>query len=222
MKKILLIILLLLVTFFIYKTTNKSNYNYTTIGDNLNIFNWNNKYNYNDYLKDYLTNNNLLNNYNGDFARSTFHITDIINFINNNKKIKDLTINQILNKTDILTISIGSNELYYQLDNVKNPTIYIDNILQDMNILFNRIDKYNYKQVFILGYYCTNELYQEDINYTNNILKNISNKYKFTFINTDEIYQKMAKSTSDFLDFNHLTSFHQQISQIIIDNLRNN
>ena len=81
MKKVFLILILFLSWYFIYNNTIDKKIYYLTIGDSLSK--GTNQYGvvsygYNDYVKDYLSSKDLLEDYNQTFTDNDYYITDIM------------------------------------------------------------------------------------------------------------------------------------------------
>ena len=69
----------------------------------------------------------------------------------------------LLKNADIITISIGMNELYYKLSiNNENIYTYMNDMINDLEVLFSLINRYNHKKVFVINYYNVNN-YNKDI-----------------------------------------------------------
>ena len=88
MKKVLLILILFLSCYFIYNQTSDNKLYYLTIGDSLSR--GTNEYGivtygYNDYVKDYLEENNKLEGFNKTFTDNDYRIIDIIKILRHNK-----------------------------------------------------------------------------------------------------------------------------------------
>ena len=195
MKKIIFILILFLSCYFIYNLTIDSKINYLTIGDSLssgiNIYGIK-QYGYSDYVKDYLKEKDKLKNYNDYFTNYDYRITDLLRMIEYNEtKVvngEEYSINQLIKKADIITLSVGMNELYYKL-NVNNENIYnyINDLLEDMKKLLKHIDRFNHKKVFVLGYYNVNSN-QEYINYINSKLKYIVESIGFEYVDLSILF----------------------------------
>ena len=87
MKKILFLLIIIISLFLIYKNNDKT-VDYLDLGDSLSlgINSYGNKtYGYNDYLKNYLDNNNLMHKYNNYFSKANYTIEELTNDIINNK-----------------------------------------------------------------------------------------------------------------------------------------
>ncbi len=171
MKKIILILFLFFLLFscyYIYNITEDNNLYIVSIGDNVaNISNVDNTYINKDY-----------------------HITDLLNIIKYNQENNNqISIHRLLNKADILIISIGMNDIYYKLNNNhKEIYTYLNNIINNYEEILNEISKYNYNQVYILGYYNITNKNNDIFTYINYKLKQITNSYKYTYIDLNSIF----------------------------------
>jgi len=99
------------------------------------------------------------------------------------------SLNRLIKKADIITISLGMNELYYKLEkNNQNIYTYIDNMLKNYDKLLTYINKFHHKRVFVLGYY--NVLgYSNDIfDYANYKLKEICKKHNYIYVNLSSFF----------------------------------
>jgi len=154
MKKVFLILILFISCYFIYNYTINEKVFYLTIGDSLSegvneygII----SYGYNDYVKDYLIANNKLEEFNKVFTDKDYRIRDIINMLSYNEKKENNSLNRLIKKADIITISLGMNELYYKLEkSKKNIYTYIDNMLNDYGKILNYINKFHHNKVSVL------------------------------------------------------------------------
>ena len=199
LKKIILI--LLLISIFLIGINVKDNkISYISIGDGLSKgMNYNNfeSIGYSDYLYNYLKKNNKIELYTKDFSNENNRITDLIDDINNNISIninnKKIYIQNAIKNADILTISIGMNEILYKYGNHVNDGYmysYIDECISDLNKLMKIITKLNNKDIFLLGFYNPtddNEL-DEFIKYTNNKIKDLFSNYKINYVDTYNIF----------------------------------
>lgn len=200
MKKILLLIILL-ITIFISINIKDDKLSYVSLGDGLSKgINQNNyeSYGYSDYLSNYLKQNNKLKLYTKDFTEKDMRITDLIKMIEDNKYTyidnKKLTIQNVIKNANIITISLGMNEILYKYNNEINESYmysYIEEITNDMKKLIKLIKKYNNKKIFILGLYNSKEdtTLNKYIIDANNHLKKISDKENINFINLYDIFK---------------------------------
>ena len=169
-KKVIILSTILITVFTIYVLNIDKKIYYVALGDSLaagqNPYNQIG-YGYSDYVSNYLKENKLLQTYTKEFAKSGYRITDIKNDINENKKIiidgEEKGIKEVLRKTDLLTLSIGANDIFYKLgitnvsnidvDNLLNINSYINETLNDLDQLLNTIQKYFKKDMILIGYY---------------------------------------------------------------------
>lgn len=228
MKKIISILILFLSCYFIYNLTIDNELYYLSIGDGIakGITNEGNVsvYNYADSIKDYLTSKNKLKGFNNSFVDKDYRITDLLRIIKYKEEIvvnnDHISINELLKKADIVTISLGMNELYYKIlvDN-NNIYSYIDGMLNDMKLLLKEVDRYNHKKVIVLGYYNTTNNNKDIFNYVNYKLKNIVNKRGFEFIDLDKIINNNANYFTNNTNFYLNNGGYQKISQIIVEKI---
>ena len=229
MKKVIFILILFLTCYFIHLKTIDHKIYYLSLGDAISKGNtpYNQTgYGYSDYLKDYLKKENKLKSYNKDFTNKDYRITDLINLLEKNEKTivnnKKITINQLIAQADIITISIGMNELYSKIilnnDDLYN---YIDEMIKDLNILFTKINKLNHRKVLVLNYYNTTTELQDVFNYANIKLKDITQTNGFEYI---DIASKLNNNLNFFQDkTNYIPNNvgYYQIYQIIVEKIKN-
>ena len=199
LKKIILIILLISI-FFIGIKVKDNKISYISIGDGLSKgMNYNNfeSIGYSDHIYNYLKKNNKIEIYTKDFSNENNRITDLIDDINNNISIdinnKKIYIQNAIKNTEILTISIGMNEILYKYSNhVNNGYMYsyIDECINDLNKLFKIIKKLNNKNIIFIGYYNPTDDNELDvfIKYTNKKVIELCNEYKINYIDTYSIF----------------------------------
>ena len=167
---------------------------------------------------DYLKKNNKLNSYNDDYTGVDYRITDLINLININYETNNQTINQAIHSADIITISVGMQELYYKINtNDTNIYTYIDKMLEDTEELFTLIRKNNNKKIYMLGYYNTKNTNQDLFNYANIKLKEICQKNKITYIDTQSIFYKNTTYFENPNSFNPNLQGYYKIYEKIIE-----
>lgn len=195
LKKILLLIILV-ITFLITLNYDNDKVSYISIGDGLSKgINYNNyqTIGYSDYIKEYFNNNNKLLNYSKDFTDENNRITDLINNIDNNIEINNITIQNAIKNADIITISVGMNEIMYKYNKNINSRYmynYIDELINDYKLLLNKITKLNKNKIFLLSLYNPKEDKELDnyIKYTNNEIIKLINDYNIIYIDTYKIF----------------------------------
>ena len=194
MKKIIFILFLfflLYACYYIYKVTEDNKLNVLVVGDNM-------------ANNPYLANLGMVNN---DFINEDYHLNDLLNIVKYNQELDNNTsIHQLLKKADILIISIGSNDLYYKLnDNTKKIYTYMNNIISNYDLLLSYIHRYDYKKVYVLGYNNTYDKYNDIFIYINYKLEKMANYYGYTYLNIDKI---------DLKD-----DYYRKIYELIVENL---
>ena len=183
MKKIIFLILVFIIVFLIYTFNINRKIYYLSVGDYLsygidNFGNTTNGYS-----------NNIKNNYKEKLSNyvnysfvEDYKVMDLINDITYNRDVnyngKNYKLQNLLIKSNLITISIGMNDLIYK----RNLTYeYIDNLLDDIDELLMYIRKYNKDKIFFLGFY--NIINNKGIiEYTNRRLENICNRNGVNFI----------------------------------------
>ena len=151
---------IILITIF-FMTRDKQIY-YLSLGDSLAAGQTPNntiEESYGDYVAEYLKDKEVLEFYTKKFSKSGYRSIDLLNDLNNNKKIKidgkKITIKHALIKADIVTLSIGSNDLFYKLnignsfdlDELDNTYEYIDESIKDVNKLLYELETPIYIQM---------------------------------------------------------------------------
>ena len=188
MKKTMFFIIIFVVTFLIYYfNINKKTY-YVSLGDFLS-YGINNMdkvdNNYSNNIKQKYQSN--LQNYVNYSSTDDYRVMDLMNDINYNKTIthnnKEYKIQNLLIKANLITLSIGMNDLIYR----KNLDYdYVDNLLNDIKDLLILIRKYNKDEIYFLSFYNIVGN-QELIDYSNKKIKNICNKNKIKFVDISEL-----------------------------------
>ena len=212
-KKILVIFFIgILLSFIIFKVAYKENTKYLALGDELVLgYSPYGTYNksYVDYFYRYLKSKNNVTLYK-EFCSYDKRIQDIIKDIDELKEIKinnkSININQIIAKSDIITISFGQKEIYELLSsnynkNLKNiDTIYkyIDDYFNDYVLLINKIRRISDSKIYIIGLY--NPLIntnQKTIIKLEEIFNYINKKFKSLEENKNIYYVEISKGMDD-------------------------
>lgn len=200
----------LLVIFFI--TKDKKVY-YLSLGDSLAAGQTPNntiEESYGDYIASYLKDKETLEFYTKDFAKSGYRSIDLLNDLNNNKETevdgKKITIKNALIKADLVTVSIGANDLFYKL-NIGNKFdmnefddiyTYVDETISDVDKLLYELRKSCKEQIMVFGFYnpFTNfssslaNTVEPVILYANTKMENIVRKYDMTYVNIHDTFLK--------------------------------
>lgn len=229
MKKIIFILILFLACYFIYNISLDNKIYYVSIGDFLSkgVNSYGVKVNgYSDYVRDYLYENNRLKEYNNIFCESDYRVTDVLRMIKYNDTReyngKELNINRLIKEADVISLSVGMNELYYKL-NKRDGNIYsyMNELINDMKELLEYINKFNHKRVYVLGYYNTYG-YQEYIDYINIKLKNIVINEGFIYIDLANIFDNNPRLFDKKDSFIPNNQGYLKISEKIVAKIENN
>ena len=226
--KLIIFFIICLIIFLIFKFNNHHNITYISLGDSFALgknsygqFD----YGYSDYVKDYLEKNNKLNKYFKTFSEEDASIKTLYQNISLNKKIKlkdrEFNLKQSLREANILTLTIGINDLIYKLsilDNLDKTSIdkIIKSIEKDFNNLIKEIKKYYPKEIYVVGYY---NIYPENTTYEYAIkeLNKIYIKNKdVIYIDTFELLDNNHKYIPNFLNYYPTAEGYKIISEQII------
>ena len=110
---------------------------------------------YTDYLYKYLKEKYPKITLNKDFIEEDIRIKDLIIKITEPDLNKSKNLSQALKKADIITLSVGSDELFSKLRS--NYTItnmnfsYVDDLLKDTTTLLKEIRKITNKKIYIIN-----------------------------------------------------------------------
>ena len=201
MKKILIIGLVLLSIFLIYLANMDKKVYYVALGDSLEKFYLedNEVYGYSHYIKKYLKDNDLLERYSDDFARVDMRSTDIINDINNNKKITTVkgsfNLKNALIKADLVTLNLNYNDIYsklYDLNVIYNEIYdYIDDLAYDLDNLFKLMREYCKEDIVLVGFYNPFQEASEDVldvfEYLNKKYRDVCLEYGVIYVDISDI-----------------------------------
>ncbi|MBQ6282969.1 MAG: hypothetical protein IJK66_05535 [Bacilli bacterium] len=190
--KILILPMIIIITILILNITKDNKIYYLSLGDELSKGINSNGYEdigYSDLIKEKLK----IKKYTKEFSDTNIRIIDLINKIENNEE-KNISIQYALKKSNLITISIGLNEIYnnYMINNNESDIYnYIDEIICNIDYLFSLINKFNNKKIYILGYYNPiNDIKLDKyIKYANNKLINISNNHNIKYIDLYNIFK---------------------------------
>ena len=221
MKKVLFILILFLSCYLIYNKTIDNKKYFLAIGDSLSMGINEYKvisYGYNDYLRDYLSSHNLLEEYNKTYTNKDYRLKDIIRILSYNEIKDGYSLNRLIKKADIITISLGMNELYSRSLSYND----IDLLINDYNTILNKISRFHHDQVFVLGFYNTTSENNDLFTYANYKLKHLCNKYNYTYIDLANILNNNPNYIPNNKSFLPNNKGYQAISQIIVEKLKNN
>lgn len=206
MKKIIFLFVIVVNVFMIYVITINKDIYYLSLGDymalgvndQMRITNG-----YNGHIRSYLEHKGKLKTFNDEFVVNNYHTTDLINAIMDNKKI-NTTIQNALIKADLTSLSIGNNDLLFELQGTNN----FDEIINDMDQLFSLIRKYTKEEVIVNSFHYPYDVrvtnIEEKVIFMNKRLYELCQKYNFIYNDiydivqgnypTDENYKAIAEN----------------------------
>lgn len=194
-KVVFALFLIVVLIFLIYTFNIKNDIFYFNIMDK--------KYYYNTY--NVLLNDNLNNVQKYiSYEQDDYRVTDLIRDINDNIIVNNRKIQNILIKADIITLMVGNNELNYKIKNIDMMELfeYSNSLFDDLDDLFKLIRKYSKEKIFFIGFYNSDEYYEELYRYLNLRIKDMCSNYNIVYIdrlmdfNSEEnvnIYKKIVK-----------------------------
>jgi len=199
MKKIFLIISIFVIVFIIYFLNTDNKIYYFNIIDN--------RYNFKTYNNLIYNNLNKLERYVNFEKHNDYRITDLVRDINDNIRIDNKSIQNILIKADLITLKIGENELNYKIStkNINELFDYCDQLLGDLEKLLVVLRKYSKEKIVMIGFYNDNIYYEEIYKYLNLKIEDMCNNKNITFIDVKgkfneqenvNIYEKILKKVN--------------------------
>lgn len=196
-QKLFVFFFAFILTFILYTAFKDDKLYYLSLGDDFAIghtpFDKINK-SYSDYFKEYLENKQMLKEYNNYFSELNYKTTDLIKDIKLNKEKeingKKISINESIAKSDIITISIGFNDLFYSAKYNKEEFKFNNKMKENIDEIFNNIEeiislirKINDTDVYFIGYF---NPHNEDDGITDKMINYLENKLKK--INAKKVY----------------------------------
>lgn len=231
LKIIFISSIILLAIFLIYLTTIDKKIYFLALGDSIAYGETpygHKDESFNDFTKEYLKNKNLLEKYIDNFIEPDYRTTDLINDIKNNKKIKlngkDQTLKNALIKADLVTLSIGANDLIYKfsISNLNNDELYnyIDGLMNDINDLFKLLREYCKEDIVVINFYRPISFLEinaikEHYAYANETLDNLAQAYKIHLIKADQLLENKPLYTPDVNKIFLSRSGHEVVSNEI-------
>ncbi len=233
-RKIIICVVIFFSIYLIYRLTTTHSFTYLALGDSVAI--GQNPYGvigygYSDYVANYLERNNLLKFYTKEYAKSGARSTDLLQDIQNNKEIivdgKEQHLKVLLREADLITISIGANDFFQEI-NVKDLSSIsyeaIEKALKKVDILLKEVRKYNKKDIFVIGYYNPFPLIKEFdpiIDYVDSKYEDMCKKYKMTYIKVSQDFRNTEDVLPNPLDIHPNNKGYSIIADKIIDEIEN-
>ncbi len=221
-KKIILTIIAgALITILIYKGFYHETVKIVTLGDGLSLGATAYEikgYSFNDYLKDYYEENSIIKEYITEFSDEEETTETLKMKLNTNYILEsiNLSIQQAIAKANILTISLGMQELNNK-KNIKNKDI--EEYIKNMKKISKILRTYNDKQIFLINLYPSKNVSKEKITAINKELKKLCEENDITYIDIENITEKKEyffDNNSYYLNYKG----HKYISEKIIKHLK--
>lgn len=189
-KAILFLSFVFLFVFVIYLTTLDKKVYYLNLGDEIAIAD----FNYGEQIKDYIKSKDKLEKYVSEFVEEDARTTDLIRSIEDNKKVfsngSNIALKNALIKADLVTLSIGSNDIYYKIttSSPRESYEYMDQILVDLEKLFSLMREYCKEDIIMINYYNSyQERFHEIFNYMNDKLEDLGKVYEIQIVDIRDI-----------------------------------
>lgn len=189
-KAILFLAFTFLLVFVIYLTTLDRKVYYLNLGDEIAGGDGN----YGDWIRDYLKSKGKLEKYVSEFIEEDYRTTDLIRAIEDNRKIysngMNIAFKNALIKADLVTLSIGSNDIYYKIttSSPRESYEYIDQVLVDLERLLELMRAYCKEDIIMINYYNTyQEQYREIFDYMNEKLEDLGKVYEIQIVDIRDI-----------------------------------
>lgn len=208
-KIFIIIIIGIILTTIIYFTTYQKTTTLLSLGDSipLGINSYNIKsYNFNDYLKENLNINNYYN-----YSETDETTKNLLTKIENNTKINNKNIKQIIKQANYITISIGMDELnnYALKSNLTNSKIQEYLIYYEQ--IIKNIRKINNNSIYLISLYKTKSISTNQITKINNKLKELSTTYQLTFIDITNITNYISNQNNYHFNYQGHKYIYNQI-----------
>jgi len=222
-KLIIIILISALLAYGIYFVSKEDKLKIVALGDGISSgqtsFNIDG-ISFNDYLKDYYESKKLLKYFNTNYSYKNYKISDLINDMKINALVKNekIYINQMLHKSDVITLAIGEEELVkLSITNDLDNEVLKKLIVEYDNLLF-MLKKITDAKIILIGFYENKYLDKSDVIILNSEISNIAIKYKVTFINiSDLMLNKEYFSDNDSYYFNY--KGHKAIAEMIVHSI---
>ena len=221
-KTIIYALIIFIAVFLIYLTTLDKKIYY------LNLSIDSETYTYDKLIKKDLEEKDKLERYIDGFLSSTDRVTDLTNYINENKKITindhEQTIKNALIKADLVTVFIGLNDINYKIgySSMNELYDYADSFLTDIYDLLEILREYCKEDIIIMGYYnIYGSYYDEYFKYINKCVEEYAKELDIKYVSTNDIYDENSSRDNIMLTNSEHKILYEKVNKIIIDNVLN-
>ena len=237
MKKIFCFLIICLLIYTIYYFNHTDKITYISLGDFLSVgidSNGNTNYGYSNYLANYLKEKDLLKDYNNSFSTSGTRIIDLKNKLETNqtikKKGKSLSLKKCLREADLVTLSIGTDDILTSItlstvsvENLSNKEItnMVDKTINELDTLFKELRKYAKNDIIFIGFY--NPLEEETLTierlyiYLITKTKDLCKAYDIEYLDIYNLFKKNKDYIDNPTNIYPTTEAYQMIGTKIID-----
>ncbi len=222
LKTIIYALIIFIAVFLIYLTTLDKKIYY------LNLSIDSETYTYDKLIKKDLEEKDKLERYIDGFLSSTDRVTDLTNYINENKKIiindHEQTIKNALIKADLVTVFIGLNDINYKIgySSMNELYDYADSFLTDISDLLEILREYCKEDIIIIGYYnIYGSYYDEYFKYINKCVEEYAKELDIKYVSTNDIYDENSSRDNIMLTNSEHKILYEKVNKIIIDNVLN-
>lgn len=191
MKKIIVLFLTILLVVYIYIKNIDDKIYYLSLGDSyacsmnyLGVLD----YGYSEYIRDYLKEEKKLEKFVNAFAKSGYRSVDLLRDIVDNKELNidnnKLTLKQALIKADLVTLSIGTNDIL-SMTSLNMDDIIINDAMNDLDELLKTVREYCKEKIIAINYF---NFYDNDIGkFANEKYKELCAKYDIIYIDVSDL-----------------------------------
>lgn len=226
--KLICLLFIIILVFEIYYIAKSEKINYVALGDSfalgINSYGENN-YGYTDYLKDYLKNKKRLSYYK-NYANDHYTTETLIESIRYKTQIK-----KDLRESDLVTLSIGINDFYENIDaksvdssNLLSLKSNINEIIPNIEMSLREIRKYAKQKIIIIGYYnpvpflfnISSRDLDELFAYIDENYRNLASKYNCIYISTYQLFKTNSSFLPNPKDIHPNYEGYKEIANLII------
>lgn len=203
-KKLVIFLIAVIPIIIIYNLKTTTNYTYLSIGDDLSLghtpFNTYST-SYTDIIYDYLKQNKKNVTLNKTFTKEDLRTKDLIKMIKEPDITQKQTLSNALKTSNLITISIGSEELFSKLRSNyyinKTNYKYANTMIKEIEELLKEIRKLTNTKIYFIGYY--NPIKEDSIyidklfNYIYTSFKELESIYNIVYIRIDQEFKNNTK-----------------------------
>lgn len=189
MKKTLFLVLIIILTFIIYDKTKDEKIYYLALGDEVST---------QEIISDVSNYYKRINNYEKkvEYINYNYRTTDLINDILENVYIDDnITLKNSLIKADVITISIGFNDIKNYLDDAALLDLNILELKKDMEELLKTLRSISKEKIILIGIYNPfpeNIELEKVLKKLNYLYSKLANEYNIYYLDIyDDLTDKM-------------------------------